>query len=192
MLLGNIIILFYLFFPPTGILVPIYRRAPSPPPPGYGCAGAHPRSWWTQVGPTDRGTGGAGNRTRDLPPHGPTAYHLRHQGRIRVLRGVLTKINAIEATTSALFRRCTKHFSSTLWSLAFALRNFPSPPSVYSLNSLVSAGPRRRRRRAASDSGLCSLDAVCGLCFLDAVCGLGRRSVYPGCCVWPRAVACVP
>ena len=32
-------------------------------------------------GPTDRGTRGAGNRTRDLPPHGLTAYHLRHQGR---------------------------------------------------------------------------------------------------------------
>ena len=25
-----------------------------------GCTGAHPRSWWTQAGPTDRGTGGAG------------------------------------------------------------------------------------------------------------------------------------
>ena len=29
----------------------------------------------------DRGAGGAGNRTRDLAPHGLTAYHLRHQGR---------------------------------------------------------------------------------------------------------------
>ena len=71
---------FFIHSSPLGPWVPIYRGAPSPPP-GYGYAGAHPRSWWTQAGPTDRGTEGVGNRTRDLPPHGLTAYHLRHQGR---------------------------------------------------------------------------------------------------------------
>ena len=74
--------LFYLFFPPAGhgrrligeLLLLLLLQATA-------TAGANPRSWWTQVGPTAREMGGAGNRARDLPPHGQTAYHLCHQGR---------------------------------------------------------------------------------------------------------------
>ena len=69
---------FYSFFPLRAMGA--HWVAPSPSP-GYGCAGAHPRSWWTQAGPTDRGTGGVGNGTRDFPLRGLTAYHLRHHGR---------------------------------------------------------------------------------------------------------------
>ena len=46
-------------------------------------AGANTSSWCTQEGLTAWGTERTGNRTRDLPPHGPTA-NLRHQGRIRI------------------------------------------------------------------------------------------------------------
>ena len=35
-------------------------------------------AWWTQLGPITRGTGGSGNRTRDLPPDELMAYPPRH------------------------------------------------------------------------------------------------------------------
>ena len=46
-------------------------------------AAANSRSRWSHVGQINSPkTGCAGNRTRDLPPHRQTAYHLRNLSRI--------------------------------------------------------------------------------------------------------------
>ena len=77
--------LFLFILPPTGhgypftgglllLLRATATREPIPAPGGRR----------TQAGPTDQGTGGVGNRTRDLPLHGLTAYRPRQQGRISI------------------------------------------------------------------------------------------------------------
>ena len=63
----------YLFIPPSnGSWVSRRASAPPPSPPGTADAGGNPRSWWTQVACGADSPRDAGNRTRDLPPHGLT------------------------------------------------------------------------------------------------------------------------